>query len=108
VRTGLVSIWELKVSLSPAITDSGMASLRDRVREAVDREVMGSVVPSPFLWTTQGAALTVRTEGSPFPLLEIVEWVLENCDPGPKGFGLETKRVAPLRKMEGWQGYGRD
>lgn len=108
MRAGLVTIWELKLSLSPAVTESSMADLRGRIREAVDREVMGSVVPSPFIWMTRGALVTVRTEGSPFPLLEISEWALMNCDPGVSGFEVQQMRTAPLRKTEGWQGYGRD
>lgn len=108
MRSGLVAIWELKISLSPAVTESSMADLRSRIREAVDREVMGSVVPSPFIWMTRGALVTVRTEGSAFPLLELCEWALMNCSPEPGGFEMERKRVSPLRKTEGWQGYGRD
>lgn len=108
MKTNLTNIWEMRIHLSTATPEPVVDALRSRVREAVDRELMGSVVPSPFLWTTRGAVLIMWTEGSPFPLMEVSEWALMNCDPSIRGFELEAKRVAPLRRMEGWQGYGRD
>lgn len=106
MKRNLVNTWELKVSLSPAVTDSDMAALRDRVREAVDRELTVSVTPSSFVWMTRGAQLFVRTEGSPFPLAEIIAWVLMNLE--PSAFELAAKRTAPIAKIGGWQGYARD
>lgn len=108
MRPRLVNVWELKVSLSVAITDRSMVELRECVRSIADREAAASVVLSPFLWNTRGALLTVQSQGEPFALIEIAEWALMNCSPGPGGFELHSKRTAPLRKTEGWQGYGTD
>lgn len=108
MKRDLVDVWELKVSLSPAIADESIAAVRDKVREVADREAAASVGVTPFLWMTRGALLIVRSQGGPFSLMEIADWVLMNSYPDPKGFELYAKRMAPLAKLGGWQGYGTD
>ncbi len=107
MRRDLVNIWELKVSLSTAITDRDMADVRSRVREAVELELQTSVVPSSILWMTRGALLTVRTEGNPAELVRVMDWMLATLSPEPTEFTLKSMRTAPLSKTEGWQGYAR-
>lgn len=104
----LVHVWTLKLSLSPVITEASMRDLRECVWSVADREASSATVILPFIWNTRGALLTVRTQGSPFALIKIAEWALENSFPEPQGFELSGSRTAPLAKTEGWQGYGSD
>ena len=107
-RQGQVNVWTLTLSLDSAITEDSMNDLRGRVREVADREASSALFIQPFIWMTHGAALTVRTQGGPAPLIGIGEWALENCFPEPQGFEIRKALASPLVKKEGWQGYGRD
>lgn len=99
----ITTVWTLTVELSPMIIGTCMADLRKKVQVAAEFDQI-----RPFLWRTQGAVLTVRSEGVPGPLMELAAWALTYTVPEPKRIELIQQRMAPLVRLGDWQGHGRD
>lgn len=98
-RPELVTVWELELSMSVAVSDTTLRALREDLESTEAREPLG------FVWRISGARCEVRTEGDAFELVRLVERYFNYAGSEPTGFTVRKIRTEPVRPDgKFWQG----
>lgn len=98
-RPKLITVWELEMILSVAVSDTTLDRLREDLGRTETRETQG------FVWRVSGARCEVRTEGDVFELTGLVERYFGYAGSEPTAFTVRRIRTEPVRPDgKFWQG----